>query len=293
MARSKVLILGGSSTVGLNLIHAMKNEDILFTFNNNEIAGGLKFDALSMSVDHICNLNEIKAAVILLGDANPDSCFEDPLASDKINVESIKKIIASLANHQIKVIFSSSEHVYGGKISNNKEYNADPSLLYGEQKIIIENYIEKYITNYTILRLGKIYGSKVGDGTMFTSWYHAIKTGVNEMTCTDDQYFSPIHYNDVSRVIKYVVHSKTQGIYNLGGPLNASRLDFLQIFLDEYGNNDLNITACSIDSFNLPEKRPKDVSMDSSRIIHETQFTFKQPRDACREIIERGESNGK
>jgi len=293
MTRSKVLVLGGSSKVGLNLIHAMKNEDILYTYNNTEIPGGLKFDALSMSVDHICNLNEIKTAVILLGDANPDSCFEDPLASEKINVDSIKKIIDCLANYQIKVIFSSSEHVYGGESSNNKESNVDPILLYGKQKIIIENYIEKYITNYTILRLGKSYGSKVGDGTLFTSWYHAIKTGLNDMICTDDQYFSPIHYNDVSRVIKYVVHSKTQGIYNLGGPLNASRLDFLQIFLDEYGNNDLNITTCSIDSFKLEEKRPKDVSMDSSRIIHETQFSFKQPRDVCREIIERGKSNGK
>ena len=288
MVRSKVLILGGSSSVGLHLIHAMKNEDILFTFNNNEIAGGFKFDALSMSVDHICNLNEVKTAVILLGDANPDSCFEDPLASEKINVESIKKIIDCLANHQIKVIFTSSEHVYGGKSSNNKESNVDPILLYGKQKIIIENYIEKYIKNYTILRLGKSYGSRVGDGTLFTSWYHAVKTGVNEMTCTDDQYFSPIHYNDVCRVIKHVVHSKTQGIYNLGGPLNASRLDFLQIFLDEYGKNDLNITTCSIDSFKLEEKRPKDVSMDSSKIIHETQFSFKQPKDACREIIEKG-----
>ena len=43
MARSKVLILGGSSTVGLHLIHAMKNEDILYTYNNNEIPDGLKF----------------------------------------------------------------------------------------------------------------------------------------------------------------------------------------------------------------------------------------------------------
>jgi len=292
MIRNKILILGGSSKVGLHLIDVMKNEDILYTYNNTEISGGLKFDALSMSVDQICNLNEIKTAVILLGDTNPDSCLEDSLASEKINVESIKKIIDSLANHQIKVIFSSSEHVYGGDSSNNKESNADPILLYGKQKIIIENYIEKYITNYAILRLGKIYGTRAGDGTLFTSWYQEIKTGLNDMICSYDQYFSPIHYNDVSRVIKYVAHSKTQGIYNLGGPLNASRLDFLKIFLDEYGNNDLNIITCSIDSFKLKEKRPKDVSMDSSRIIHETQFILKQPRDACREIIKRSESNG-
>lgn len=98
MAKNKVLILGGSSKVGLNLIDAMKNDDILHTYNKTEIPGGLKFDALSMNVDHICNLNEIKTAVILLGDANPDSCFEDPLASEKINVDSIKKIIDCLAN---------------------------------------------------------------------------------------------------------------------------------------------------------------------------------------------------
>ena len=287
MARSKVLILGGSSSVGLNLIHAMKNEDILFTYNNTEIAGGLKFDALSMSVDHICNLNEIKTAVILIGEPDPDICFKDPVVSENINVDCIKKIIDCLANYQIKIIFTSSEYVYGGKSSNNEESNVDPILLYGKQKIIIENYIEKYIKNYTILRLGKCYGSRVGDGTLFTSWYHAVKTGVNDITCSDDQYFSPIHYDDISKVIKYVAHSKTQGIYNLGGPLNASRLDFLQIFLDEYGKNDVNIITCSIDSFKLEEKRPKDVSMDSSKIIHETQFIFKQPRDAYHEIIKR------
>ena len=106
MARSKVLILGGSSSVGLNLIHAMKNEDILFTYNNTEIAGGLKFDALSMSVDHICNLNEIKTAVILIGEPDPDICFKDPVVSENINVDCIKKIIDCLANYQIKIIFT-------------------------------------------------------------------------------------------------------------------------------------------------------------------------------------------
>jgi dTDP-4-dehydrorhamnose reductase len=293
MVRKKVLILGGSSKVGTHLIDAMKNEDILYTYNTNIIPGGAKFDSTSMNVDDFFDLNSIKSVVILLGNANPDSCFVDPLASEQINVLSIKRIIDSLANHPIKVIYASSEVVYEGKKRNNIETdNVNPALLYGKQKVKIEQYLEEHIENYLILRFGKIYGSEVGDGTMFTSWYESIKEGVVEMICADDQYFSPIHYDDVIKVVRYVLHSKTKGIYNLGGPISASRLEFLQMFLDEYGDHNVNVTSCSIDSFKVQEKRPRDVSMDSRRIIYETQFTFKHPIEACREIIEKSISNG-
>ena len=62
------------------------------------------------------------------------------------------------------------------------------------------------------------------------------------------------------------------------------------ILLDEAqkikGHN-VSVVPCSIDDFELNEKRPKDVSMNPSKLIAATGIKLVSPEESCRNIVKR------
>jgi len=286
----KILVLGGSSYVGRHLIKKIRKEDVIYTYNNSAITGGVKFDSTIMNIEDCVDLGDVRCAVILLGDTDPESCTSNIVKSEELNVNSIERIINVLAKKNIKVVFASSEFVYDGNSENYKESDdASPILLYGRQKLKIEHYIEEHIKNYVILRFAKIYGTDLGDGTLFSSWMKIIDKGA-DIVCADDQYFSPVHIYNVIETIIFSINQEIQGTFNLAGPVRKSRKDLLMILLDEAqkikGHN-VSVVPCSIDDFELNEKRPKDVSMNPSKLIAATGIKLVSPEESCRNIVKR------
>ena len=283
----KVLILGGSSYVGRHLIAKINPNNVLFTYNKTTISGGVRFDSTVMDIEEIVDLNEVNSAVILLGDTNPETCIEDVEKSENLNVRSIKRIINALSTYNIKVIFASSEFVYDGGTGNYIESDkTKPILLYGKQKLEIEHYIRKNISTHTILRFAKIYGSELDDKTLFTSWLKLVELE-NNIVCADDQYFSPVHIDNVVDTILFAISNEMRGIFNLAGPVRKSRMELLLILIREINKIEdcnTNVLPCSIDDFNLNEKRPKDVSMNPSKLVSATGVKLVYPDEVCAEI---------
>ena len=283
----KVLILGGSSYVGRHLIAKINPNNVLFTYNKTTISGGVKFDSTVMDIEEVVDLNEVNSAVILLGDTNPETCIEDVEKSENLNVRSIKRIINALSTYNIKVIFASSEFVYDGGTGNYIESDkTKPILLYGKQKLEIEHYIRKNISTHTILRFAKIYGSELDDKTLFTSWLKLVELESN-IVCADDQYFSPVHIDNVVDTILFAISNEMRGIFNLAGPVRKSRMELLLILIREINKIEdcnENVLPCSIDDFNLNEKRPKDVSMNPSKLVSATGVKLVYPDEVCAEI---------
>ena len=283
----KVLILGGSSYVGRHLIAKINPNNVLFTYNKTTISGGVRFDSTVMDLEEVVDLNEVNSAVILLGDTNPETCIEDVEKSENLNVRSIKRIINALSTYNIKVIFASSEFVYDGGTGNYIESDkTKPILLYGKQKLEIEHYIRKNISTHTILRFAKIYGSELDDKTLFTSWLKLVELE-NNIVCADDQYFSPVHIDNVVDTILFAISNEMRGIFNLAGPVRKSRMELLLILIREINKIEdcnTNVLPCSIDDFNLNEKRPKDVSMNPSKLVSSTGVKLVYPDEACAEI---------
>lgn len=262
--RDNILILGASSFVGKILSEQLNEQKIYCTHNKNPIKNGIKFD---ITRDHISELpvdfNSISHAIILLGDTEPNSCFFDINYSNNLNITSIIRIIDFLKKYQIKIIFFSTEFVYDGKKGDYSEIDLpNPILEYGRQKLVIETYLHNYEYS-TILRLAKVYGSHFNDGTLFSEWANKINN--NEIiVCANDQYFSPIFVNDVIKITKEAIYKNIFGLFNLSCGRRYSRLELLRLLLAyKFPEKSVSILEKSIDAFNLPEKRPKDVSMIS------------------------------
>lgn len=278
--KNKILILGASSYVGNLLCKQFNESEIYCTYNKNQINNGFKFDITQEELSSLpVDFSKISHAVILLGDTEPNSCFFDLDYSNKLNVDSIIKLINFFKKIDLKIIFCSTEFIFDGIKGMYSETDLpNPILEYGRQKLAVE----KQLTNYpyaTILRFAKVYGSTLGDGTLFTDWIRKINND-EVIECANDQYFSPIFVEDVIKIIRLAIKNNIYGIFNLSCGKKYSRMDLLQLLLElKFSGKSVRILEKSIDDFNLPELRPKDVSMVSSKAENYFGISFTSPEN--------------
>jgi dTDP-4-dehydrorhamnose reductase len=287
---AKILILGGSSYVGRHLLAHLGPDRAVGTYNSTPFAGGVRFDSLSMRIaDIIDDPKAFSHALVLLGDTQPDSCIADPRKSHALNVASVCALFDELAELNIKPVFASTEFVFDGQVGNYAETdNPRPILLYGAQKLQVENYLCQLGIRHAILRFSKVYGIQPNDGTLFADWADQMKPGMT-IRCAADQAFSPVFVGDVAEAIERVVDRNLEGLFHLSGNRRFSRLELLELFLDirrrQHGSLEVNVERCSIDDFKLPEKRPKDVSMIADRISVATDLKFADTEEMCAKVI--------
>ncbi|MEK9754778.1 MAG: sugar nucleotide-binding protein, partial [Rhodospirillaceae bacterium] len=214
----KILVLGASSFVGRHLVAKLGAERVIATYNTNPIEGFRKFDSTTMAVDDVIDdWSAIDAAVLLLGDTQPDSCIADPERSRAVNVTAIARVVDRLAEKRVPIVFTSSEFVFDGHRGGYAEIDAaEPILLYGAQKLEAESHLAARTPDYAILRLAKIYGLEPGDGTLFTGMLNTVTRG-GAVKCAADQRFSPVFVGDVADAIIAAVEKPLRGVYHVCG----------------------------------------------------------------------------
>lgn len=287
----KILILGGSSFVGRNLFRRLGSNKAIATYCRNSLSGGVYFDSVSMELtDIIKDPQDISYAVILLGDTNPETCVEDIAKSQLVNVDSIKSLLDDLKKWHIKPIFTSSEFVFDGAKGNYIETDpVNPILVYGRQKVEIEKHLTDNFDEFAILRLAKVFGSGLNDGTIFSKWIKTIKSNP-VINCAADQIFSPVYIDDVVSGIIAVINGRLNGIFHLAGKVAYARIDLLKMLISysrPYLPHEVTIVPRSIYDFNLREKRPLNVSMRSDKIVKAAGLEISDTEQICQRIVRR------
>ena len=192
--KNKTLIIGSSGSLGREIYKKYAVHKRLLTYNKNFIKGGVKFDSVNMKLEKtIKKLNSCDNAIILLANKHPNSCYNDKKKSNRLNVYSIKKILYTLKKHKIKPIFLSTDVIFSGKKGNYTERDKpDPILLYGKQKVIIENFIRKNFKEFLIFRLSKTFSlKKTPPFEPFFSWIKSFEKEKMIYSATD-QIYNPI-----------------------------------------------------------------------------------------------------
>jgi len=288
--KKKILLLGGSSYVGQNILKAYGADWIAATYHSQPIPNGIFYDALSMELtDVINNPAEFSHALILLGDTKPGSCARDPRKSHQLNVVRIERLIDQLNNFGIKPVFFSSEYVFDGQKGDYTEWDEPkPILLYGKQKLEVEKYIKSKSRDYLIVRLAKTYGSTPGDNTLLTNWLEVV-CGINNIKCAADQIFSPIYINDVVAGVRAMLVNDLYGVYHLSCGVAYKRIDILQMLIRTISNTlklDIQITPCSINDFGLNEAMPINVSMNSNKLSKVIAMKYHKIDLICKTMVE-------
>ncbi len=287
----KILILGASSYIGRCLIEKIDPDSVIATYNQSPIKDGVHFDARSMSLTDLpVNPKEISSAIVLLGDAKPDSVASDSVRSHALNVEALTAILEQLRQWNIKPVFTSTEDVYDGQSRNYHESSApNPITLYGRQKLEIERIIQDLFSDFTIFRLARVYGEIYGDGTLFTDWTDQI-LGDEKIICAHDQRFSPVFIDDVADGLSAAAAGSISGLYVFGGPISLSRLECLELMIAAFEKKrkvSCEIERCSILDFPTLEPRPLDTTLVSTKLENDLGVKFADPQMISERIVSR------
>ena len=286
---SKILILGGSSLVGQNIIVALSPDRTVATYCSREISGGVFFDARSMSLPDIVKpADDFSHALILLGDTKPDSCISDPARAKALNVDALKNILQHLKDWNITPVFFSTEAVFDGAIGHYCENDSPaPLMLYARQKLEIESHIRRSFERYLILRLALVLSDQPSDGSLLSAWLCDIIRS-KPLRCASDYICSPIYVQDVATAVSRLIDSGVSGLFHLGGPEALSRLDIGRT-LAEVATNQLGLSpeliSCTMADFNLKEQRPRDISLCSKKIRQATNIVPISPAKVCEQLV--------
>ena len=187
-----------------------------------------------------------------------------------------KKLINHLIKKKIYFIFFSSEYVFDGKKGNYLENSPLKSkILYGKQKILIEQFLKKEKGNFSILRIGKTYGNLINDKSIFSIFVKQLIEGKRKFKIAYDQQFSALHVLDLIKIIDVFLKQKIKGIFNICGNECLSRYDYVRKIVNYLKLNDVILQKEKFKKLSKVKKIPLNVCMNNKKIRNKINFKLK------------------
>ena len=290
--KKKIFFLGASGIIGKAFYFKYKKKfDIKCTTASKKIKSFYKFNIKKKNIKHLFKKFGIPDAIIYgISISNHDLCLANTKLSNSINIKETKKQIKLISRYKnIKFIFLSSQMVLSGnKKFSNEDVKADPKTIYGKQKLIIEKFIEKNLTNYIILRLSKVYSREMNSNTIITSFLNEIIKKKNYFIVAKDQYFNPLYLNDLLKIISHFINNNNSGKFNIGGPERVSRYKMLNYVLRKYKEKfycRVKMKGVSFSHFKLKEKNPLDTSFNINKVKKVINFNLTSYKKITKQII--------
>ena len=249
MKRKKIIVIGGSGDLGQSLIPKLVSNgfhciSISKKSNRNKLVKNIKCDITNYRKLNML-INKFKPDIIihLAGLTGNIACESNPKKAFLTNVFGTLNILKSSIKLKPKIIFVSTGEIYG-KTKNKVNENTVPKPvnIYGITKMLSENLILNYSTNYKtpaiILRFSYCYDENFTNRGFSLMFKKAI-SGEKIQVFGGDQILDLLHFNDaVHAILKSITYNKTE-IFNIGSGKTQSLISIINK-LKKIMNNDVN-----------------------------------------------------
>ena len=194
MNNKKILIVGGDSSLGKELIKFFDENNIEYKATSRRLHAKNDFIFLDLSqTSSFQSLTELNFSTVILAASicSIDECDKNKQYTSLVNVKNTSMLVSSLKNKSpdLRVIMLSTDMVLDGALLTPSQINNKvPLTEYGRQKSELEDKLINKYKNIKILRLGKILEK---GAPLFNDWVDRLKTG-KKITAFNDLIFSPI-----------------------------------------------------------------------------------------------------
>ncbi|MFT2111666.1 sugar nucleotide-binding protein [Marinomonas sp. 2405UD68-3] len=270
------IIFGASGLLGYRLYQHFLSRNLspIGTYNQSEKSGLVFFDLEhSQLKDLKIQTNNNYFAIICASLTNISYINENPKETAKINVDATIRLISSLNELNIPILFISSDNVFSGKKGNYSDTSvANPISEYGKQKRIVEVALNEITKGECIiLRLAKIISNNANDSSILNDIVSQLQSS-KPIKAARDLIFNPTALSDIVRAIELLINKEARGFFNFCNPESFNRLELTKILAEQLEINQCNIQSVLFSDIDESGKRPLNTSMVNSFIFKNHTF---------------------
>lgn len=267
----RVFISGISGLLGINAAHVWSAE--------HEVSGCFHSHPVELAGvrAHAADLTEPQAIAQLLEDARPelvlhtagltnvDACEEQPALARQLNASVASRVARAAAAVGAKLVHVSTDHLFSGvRPLWTEDDLPEPVNAYAETKRQAERLTLQAAPDALVVRTN-FYGWGTPTRTSFSDWILAgLETG-RGVRMFQDIFFTPLLVNDLVEAIMRLVAHGARGILHVAGSERLAKRDFGIKLAALFGHRTDLIRSISVADVPLKARRPRDMSLDSSR----------------------------
>ncbi len=175
--------------------------------------------------------------------------------------------IATVANNRgIKFVHISTDHLFqGDRPMYTESSTAQPLNEYAKTKLLAETEVAKACRDALIVRTN-FYGWGHQFRHSFSDWIFSQLTNKKTITMYDNIYFTPIYTRHLIEYVEQLVDNNLSGIFNVVGNERISKYDFGIKLARQFKLDESLIKRGSYSSEGVRVPRPKDMSLDNSKV---------------------------
>ena len=224
--KKKILIIGGTSLLGINLaVSTLNIYDIYITLHKKKIK-------IKNTKNIKINFEKYKEAQEIIKNINPEYILNFAALTDVNKCEINKKlayylnatipyILSKISNNlKCKLIHISTDQLFNKKkILFNEQSKVSPLNYYAKTKYLGERKIIKFCKNYLILRTNFF-----GYGTQYKKSYSDFILNElekrKEIYLSDSIFFNPIYIGNLIKIINFMILNNVKGLFNISADNN-------------------------------------------------------------------------
>ena len=268
----KILITGASGQLGKVLLDILKTKhtDIGYIDKAYDKAKVIPTSSTDLN---ICNYNNVWKYVLELNPdiiintaayTDVDGCETNKTLAFKVNSLGARNLAIAAEEVRAKLIHISTDYVFSGKgDSPFKEYDlTHPVGVYGRTKLMGEQYIRDFSSQYIILRTSWLY-SKYRKN--FVKTIIKISQQRNSLDVVNDQIGNPTNAEDLAYHIFKIALTKEYGIYHCTGNGECSWFDFADKIV-KFKQVPCIVNSITTNQLTSKAKRPSYSALDNSML---------------------------
>jgi dTDP-4-dehydrorhamnose reductase len=270
----RILVTGASGRLGTALLARLIEDGQHDVVAWSRTTGGIVAEVAFRSVD----LSNPRAVTEALAEADPvavihagalssaDAVWRDPAQGRAINIDATRQLAEWAGARNRRFVFTSTDLVFDGSRSWNREDDVPrPVLAYGQTKFEAESHVLA-IGPGLVARLSLLFGpSPSGRPSFFDTAMDAMRRG-EPRAFFEDEFRTPLDYRTAADALAQLVESDAVGIVHVGGRERLSRLELMQRGAAVLGIDPDLVRPGRLADVSLPEPRPADASLDTSRL---------------------------
>jgi dTDP-4-dehydrorhamnose reductase len=266
----KILVFGASGLLGASLVPALRAFGYQVLAQGRNAKNDLCLDPFSQ--DAIVDALEHylpNTVVNLIAETNVDLCESEPQLAWRANASVVKNLVESIkiVNQQTgstpHLVHISTDQLYDG-LGPHIEEHVDPMNVYGLSKYAGELIAQQM--HATVLRTNFFGKSRCAGRVSFTDWLYSKLSLSEPITVFDDVKFSALHIDTLCQVIAQCIEQKPVGVFNVGSRDALSKAEFAKSFAKIMNLPFDQVMVGSSGDIVLKARRPKDMSLNVSRL---------------------------